>query len=152
MKKRGVEKNFIVSKKTDKRKQGRLNRAAGARFELKVRNDLEKEGWIVDKWTNNVDLEKQQLIKSKRKFNPFSKILGIGTGFPDFVAFKRRGKLYDIAGYEAKGNGWLDKTEKEKAKFLLDKKIFSKIWIAKKSRERGKIEYTDFEKQEKNYQ
>lgn len=127
-----------------KRAQGRKNRAAGARFELKVRNDLEKDSWVVDKWTNNVDLEERKLIKAKRKFNPFLKILGLGTGFPDFIAFKRKGKLYEIIGVEVKANGWLDKNEKEKCSFLLDKKIFSKILIARKGKKRGEIEYTDF--------
>ena len=127
-----------------KRAQGRKNRAAGARFELKVRNDLEKDSWVVDKWTNNVDLEERKLIKAKRKFNPFLKILGLGTGFPDFIAFKRKGKLYEIIGVEVKANGWVDKNEKEKCSFLLDKKIFSKILIARKGKKRGEIEYTDF--------
>ena len=131
-------------KTSSKSKRGKLARAAGARFELKVRADLEKGGWILDKWTNNVDLETKKLVKAKRKFNPFIKILSIGTGFPDFIAFKRKGKLYDIIGVEVKGNGWLDKTEKEKCRFLLDKKIFSRILIAKKAKERGKIEYIDF--------
>src|SRR3989344_5733583 len=131
-------------KTSSKSKRGKLARAAGARFELKVRADLEKGGWILDKWTNNVDLKTKKLVKAKRKFNPFIKILSIGTGFPDFIAFKRKGKLYDIIGVEVKGNGWLDKTEKGKCKFLLDKKIFSRILIAKKAKERGKIEYIDF--------
>ena len=133
-------------KTSSKSKRGKLARASGARFELKTRKDLEINGWILDKWTNNVDLEKGILTKAKRKFNFFSnmKILGIGTGFPDFIAFKRKNNLYEIIGVEVKGNGWLDKTEKEKCKFLLDKKIFSKILIAKKSKERGKIEYIDF--------
>ncbi|MCH8945865.1 MAG: hypothetical protein IIA85_03005, partial [Nanoarchaeota archaeon] len=72
----------LKKEKVSKSKQGKKNRAAGARFELKVRARLEAEGWIIDKWTNNVDLEKKQLIKAKRKFNPYMKILGIGTGFP----------------------------------------------------------------------
>ena len=38
--------------------QGKKNRAAGARFELKVRKDLEDKNWIVSKWMNNVDLIK----------------------------------------------------------------------------------------------
>ena len=127
-----------------KRAQGRKNRAAGARFELKVRGNLENDNWIADKWTNNVDLEEKKLIKAKRKFNPFLKILGIGTGFPDFICFKRKGNLYEIIGVEVKANGWLDKNEKEKCKFLLDKKIFSRILIARKGKKRGEIEYIDF--------
>ena len=139
-------------KTSSKSKRGKLARAAGARFELKVRSDLEKDGWILDKWTNNVDLEKQILAKAKRKFNFFSnmRILGIGTGFPDFIAFKRKGNLYEIIGVEVKGNGWLDKTEKKKCKFLLDKKVFSKILVAKKGKERGKIDYIDFAEKHNN--
>ena len=135
-----------------KSKQGKKNRAAGARFELKVRNNLESEGWIIDKWTNNFDLEEKKLIKAKRKYNPFKKVLGIGTGFPDFIAFKLKKKDYEIIGVEVKGNGWLDKNEKEKCKFLIKKKIFSRILIAKKGEKGGEIEYIDFmEKYGKKY-
>ena len=133
-------------RKINKSQQGKKNRAAGARFELKVRSNLEIEGWIIDKWTNNVDLEKQQLVKAKRIFNPFKKIMIIGTGFPDFIGFRREKNKYNIIGIEVKGNGWLDKQEKEKSKFLLKKKIFSKILIAKKGKKRGEIEYMDFKK------
>ena len=137
-------------KTTSKSKRGKLARAAGARFELKVRADLENDDWILDKWTNNVDLELGKLVKAKRKFNPFIKILSIGTGFPDFVAFRQKGNLHEVIGVEVKANGWLDKKEKEKCKFLLDKKIFSKILIARKSKERGKIEYADFKEKYNN--
>ena len=142
----------IKKESISRSKQGKKNRAAGARFELKVRADLEKDNWIIDKWTNNVDLQFGKLVKAKRKFNFFSnmKILGIGTGFPDFIAFKMKKNLYEIIGVEVKGNGWLDKIEKEKCRFLLEKKIFSKILVAKKSKERGKIEYMDFAKKYNN--
>ena len=130
-----------VSKKS---KQGKKNRAAGARFELKVRNKLGTDGWIVDKWTNNVNLEERQLVKVKNKFLGPGKPMMLGAGFPDFVAFRNSGKKYEIIGVEAKGNGWLDKQEKEKCKFLLDEKIFSKILIAKKGKKRGQIEYEEF--------
>jgi len=130
--------------------RGKKSRAAGARFELKVRNELEGQGWIMDKWTNNVDLKESKLVKAKRKYNPYRKVLGIGTGFPDFIAFKRKGKAYEIIGVEVKANGWLDKSEKEKCKFLLNKKIFSKILIAKKGKKRGEVEYIDFKKKYNN--
>ena len=39
----------------NKRMQGKKNRAAGQRFEKRVRADLEKKGWIVDRWTNNLE-------------------------------------------------------------------------------------------------
>jgi len=132
-----------ISKKA-KSKQGKRNRAAGARFELKVRSDLEKGGWIIDKWTNNVDLEKNELVKAKRKYNPFNKIMIIGTGFPDFIGFRNERKKYNVIGIEVKANGWLDKQEKDKCEFLLKKKIFGKILIAKKGKKRGEIEYVEF--------
>ena len=44
-------------KPTTKSELGKKSRDAGMRFERKVRADLESKGWIVDKWTNNVDLE-----------------------------------------------------------------------------------------------
>lgn len=40
---------------TDYEKQGKKNKAAGTRFEKRVRSDLEKKGWIVDRWTNQVE-------------------------------------------------------------------------------------------------
>ncbi|MEK6760552.1 MAG: hypothetical protein AABX93_01365 [Nanoarchaeota archaeon] len=129
--------------KTDsKSKRGKLARASGARFELKVRADLEKDGWVVTKWMNNIDSGK--IIPAKRKFNPFSKVLTIGTGFPDFVAFKKDGEKYEVIGVEVKTNGYLDKEEKEKCKFLLDNKIFSKILIVKKSKNGREIIYDNF--------
>lgn len=135
--------------------QGKSNRAAGARFELKVRKDLEAHNWITDKWTKNVDLEKIELIPAKRKFNPFNRIMSIGTGFPDFIAFKPiigkkedQYQVYKVIGVEAKSNGTLDKIEKEKCNFLLEKNVFINILIAKKSEKKGKITYTDFKTKE----
>ena len=78
------------------------------------------------------------------------KILGIGTGFPDFIAFRRKDEYYEIIGVEVKSNGWLDKTEKEKMKFLLEKNIFSRILIAKKGEKKGTIEYVDFSEKYNN--
>jgi len=134
-----------------KSQKGKLSRAQGARFELKVRNHLEENKWITDKWTKNVDLELKKLIPAKRKFNPFKKILSIGTGFPDFIAFKQQVdktegdfQSYKLIAIEAKQKGILDKVEKEKCQFLLDKNIFKHILIAKKGEKRGTIEYIDF--------
>jgi len=111
--------------------KGKKNRGAGLRFERKVRKDLEKKGFVVDKWSNNIEfgnfcpkcfkkieqgtlhnrfvchnhknnlneddsiyfnqsgIKKAMLIPAKRKFNPFKKVLGIGTGMPDFIIFRR---------------------------------------------------------------
>ena len=54
---------------------------------------------------------------------------------------KRR---YDLIRIEVKSNGYLDKSEKEKCKLLLEKGVFSKILIAKKGDKRGSIEYLDY--------
>ncbi len=125
-------------------KRGKKNRSSGARFELKVRSAMEKEGWIIDKWTNNVDLKEDKLIKSRRKYNPFSKVLSIGTGFPDFIGFRLAKENYEVIGVEVKVNGWLDRSEKEKCWWYLEKKIFSKILIAKRGKKKGEIEYINF--------
>jgi len=84
---------------------GKKNRQSGARFELKVRKDLESKGWIVDKWGNNVEftddlkecLERLplggevpigKLIPAKHKFQGIGRPMAIGTGFPDFIALR----------------------------------------------------------------
>ncbi|MDO8468029.1 MAG: hypothetical protein Q7S56_03745 [Nanoarchaeota archaeon] len=135
---------------TEKSALGKKSRAKGGRFELKVRQDLEENlGWIVTKWTNTVDYDKNdkkgKLVPAKRKYNPFLKTLSIGTGFPDFVCFKRNSDgNYEVIGLEAKGNGYLDQIEKGMCMWLLENKIFSRILIAKRAKERGKIDYIDF--------
>jgi hypothetical protein len=128
----------------DNSERGKKSRAKGQRFETKVRQDLENLGWIVAKWTNTVDYEKGKVVPAKRKYNPFLKALSIGTGFPDFVCFKRQGQGFDVIGLEVKGNGYLDPVEKGMCIWLLENKIFSRILIAKHAKEKGKIEYIDF--------
>jgi hypothetical protein len=136
-------------------KMGKKSRAAGGRFELSVRKDLEKKEWIVDKWTNNVEFEtakvptmdlsftKGKLIPAKRKYRGPGIPMSIGTGFPDFIAYKMtkhpvifesndlKEKFYPavydgenvnyaiISGVESKMDGRLDKEEKIKCKWLL---------------------------------
>lgn len=139
------ENGKVVLKSKEKIRKGRLSRAQGARFEAKVRKNLEDQAWILDKWTNNVDLENSKLIPAKRKFNPFMKVMSIGTGFPDYVAIKHVDKnRYEVIGIEVKMKGLLDREEKLKAKWYLDNKIFSQILIAKKGEKLGDIEYVDF--------
>jgi len=137
--------------KRDYVKQGRLSRAAGLRFELKVRKDLESKGWITDKWTKNVDLAKGEIVAARRKFIPGKGFMGIGTGFPDFIAFWQiLGKkeddyhVYKVIGVESKMNGVLDKVEKEKCGLLLEKGVFKDILIAKKGEKKGSVEYVNF--------
>lgn len=165
-------------KKIDYSKQGKANRAKGARFELKVREEFKKTNWILDKWSNNVDLEKQEVVPAKRKYNPFKKMLVVGTGFPDFIGIRHISEgeyevigseeeygLIDIEdkfevkseviGIEVKMNGVLTQEEKLKCKFYLQNKIFSKIFIAKAVKKGRKIEVEliDFkEKYKKKYE
>ena len=94
--------------------RGRSARSLGGDFERRVRIDLEEKGWIVDKWSNNVDLEERGVVPAKRKFNPFNKVMTIGTGFPDFVVFQKRGDLFKVIGVEVKMNWNLSRVEKEK--------------------------------------
>lgn len=135
------------NKKIDYSKQGKKNRAAGGEFERRVRKDMEEKGWILDKWTNNVDLELRKIIPAKRKFNPFLRILGIGTGFPDFIGIKlEKSKKKELIGIEVKKNGYLSQEEKEKCRFYLETGLFLKILIAKAIKKDRKlnIEYIDF--------
>ena len=135
--------------KTNYSKQGKRNRAAGSRFELKVRKDLEAQDYIVSKWMNNVVFEDGgKIVPAKRKYNPFLRALSVGTGFPDFICFKASKSKGQIIGVEVKRQGYLTKDEKEKCRFYLKKKVFSKILIAKAIQKGRKIniEYIDFNK------
>ena len=105
------------TEKLSKSEQGKKSRAAGSRFELKVRKDLEDKGWIVSKWMNNVKLETlkindkiinmfngvHELVPAKHKFRGPGIPMAIGTGFPDFIAFK-------IKDIEKPEDGWEDNT------------------------------------------
>lgn len=85
----------------NKSEEGKKSRASGKAFELKVRKDLEKKGWIVCRWSNNVEfnetvrLPEQKVVKfgvlipAKHTFNPFTKAMSAGNGFPDFICIKR---------------------------------------------------------------
>ena len=154
----------------DKQKQGKRNRAAGQRFERKVRADLEFKDWVVDRWGNNISDFPEENInlppeeREDRKLVPARSGFGLRTtGFPDFIAFKIRsgysyydeeGKIIDeylqptcdkiVIGVECKSLGYLDREEKEKCKWLLNNNVFSKVLIASKSKKRGKIEYKEF--------
>lgn len=134
------------------KEQGVRNRRKGVVFEARVREDLNRLGWIVDKWMNVVDQDKNGkiggILPAKRKYNPFKKVMVIGTGFPDFIAFKKIDKGYDVIGVEVKTNGYLDQKEKGMCFWLLENKIFSRILIAKKKKSSRRIEiiYEDFDK------
>lgn len=117
--------------KEQKIKIGKHSRKQGKAFENKVRTDLESRGYVVCKWTNTVDLVNGKLIAAKAQYNPFFKrIVGEGSGFPDYIAFKKKEGNYILFGVESKTNGKLDKKEKEMATWLLDNDIFPKIYVA----------------------
>jgi hypothetical protein len=147
------EKGNLVLKKKENIKRGGKSRSSGSQFELRVRKDLEGKGFFVDKWTNNFDLEAKKVVPAKRKFNPFNKVMTIGTGFPDFVCFQRRGDLFKVIGVEVKQNGTLSRIEKEKCVEYLQQGVFNEIWIASKTKEgrRIKVIYEDFVEKYKRF-
>ena len=106
-------------------------------------------------------MKKGKLISAKHKFRGPGIPMAIGTGFPDFIAYsffvesieedlniKCEGISTtmhpEIIGVECKINGYLDKTEKEKCRWLLENHIFSKILIASKGEKLGEIKYKEF--------
>lgn len=78
---------------------GKANRASGARFELKVRKDLEKKSWIVARWTNNVKLEECKVLNGSKIINLLpdachelvaaksTRFRSNTHGFPDFIIY-----------------------------------------------------------------
>lgn len=143
------EKGNLILKKKSEIEKGKKSKASGSQFELHVRKDLEGKGWIVDKWSNNVDLVEKKIIPAKKKFNPFSKAMMLGSGFPDFIAMQKMGVgRYKVIGVEVKVGGSLSREEKLKAKWYMENEIFAEFLVAKKVKEKNKIrvEYTNFEK------
>lgn len=116
---------------TDMKKQGKRNRAMGATFERRTQKDLEDKGWFVSRFQSNVDLEKSKLVNAKA-----SRFRLMSTGFPDFIIWNSQG---DIAGVECKVNGILSMEEREKAKLLLQHKVFDRFIIANKIKEKNRV-------------
>ena len=126
----------------NKKTEGRLGRQRGRDFEKRVRLDLEEEGWIVDKWTNNI--KKNKLAPAQNKFLGPNRPMQLGSGFPDFIAFRITDKInspncYDVIGVESKMMGKLSKVEKEKCEWYLKRGIFSKILIAYKEKIKNRV-------------
>jgi len=106
----------MVETKEHQVKRGKRSRAQGGAFETRVRADLEARGWIVDKWSNNVELghvegvgglkiddievkkwEHSKLVQAKPKYlfiNGGMKMVGNNSGFPDFIAMRRADDAY----------------------------------------------------------
>ena len=95
--------------KTLKQIQGKENRKAGADFEKKVRFILEKQGYVVARWTNNI--EAGQIIPAKS-----NRFLMRTCGFPDFIVLDQSSKEYWFV--ECKRNGYLKPEEREKVSYM----------------------------------
>ena len=138
-----VEDDLLAEKNEKYRKQGKKNKAKGARFETKVRKDLISKGWIVSKWQNNV-VDKKCVPAKPGYFRMMQ------TGFPDFICYRTRSFLNDVVVehevifVECKTNGYLKPIEREKAKWYFDNKYCSYFLIAKEGEKRGEIIYEDF--------
>ena len=79
----------------NKVKQGKSSRAKGKAFERKTREFLTSQGWIVNRFDNNVEFSGQigfmqgKLTPSKAKFNPFTKsVMNMSSGFPDYLCVR----------------------------------------------------------------
>ena len=101
----------------DHNKQGKANKAKGARWELKVRKHLESEGWIVSKFRCNIDITTGEIVQARNTFLPRRGML-LGSGFPDLIIFKSDSKVEFV---ECKLNGNLDNDEKLKLDWLVKK-------------------------------
>lgn len=114
----------------DYKKQGKKNKAAGARFEKKIREHFIGEGWMVDKWSNNIDLESEEVVATRNHYMP-GRGCTLGHGFPDFVMFKHscpHKGYFDLMFIECKKNGFLRPEEKEKCRILQE--LGCKVFIA----------------------
>jgi len=133
-------------------KQGKVSRAQGKDFEIRVRNDLLEKGWTVSRFDNDVKENKLIQAKTSWRRTPHGMFpMNISPGFPDFLAFmvvdeEMMPGVYDIIGVESKMTGELDRPEKEKCVWLLEQGVFSKILIASKHKIKNRIhiEYEDF--------
>lgn len=138
----------------NKKEQGKKNKAAGLRFERKVRKELEEQGYIVSKWQNNIKIKEiltiapdiiieGDIIPARTGFGGYKNFRIHQSGFPDFIIWKTIGSKdgYEIIGLECKINGLLDKIEKEKVRLYKEKMVFSKFLLAKK--QKNKIIYEE---------
>jgi len=125
-------------KKEERIIQGRKNRASGLAFERKVRLDLEKKGWIVSKWQNNIEFRQIEFpVGSSCGFEEGKCVPALmgrfrtnQNGFPDFICYKKQKDSFDIIFVEVKKNGYLKPEEKEKANWYLNNNYCSTFLIA----------------------
>ena len=122
---------------TDWNTQGKANRKKGGQFEREVREELVKDGWVVDKFSGQIEVFIQDeeicgggFIKAKGGYNPYRKMVCAGTGFPDFICFKKSptSENHEIKFVECKTNGRLSKQEKLKMEWLESEGF--ECWVA----------------------
>ena len=127
--------------RTELSRRNRRNRQSGGEFENRVRKDLEQKGFFASKFQSNIDLEKGILIPAKA-----SRFRLMTTGFPDYIAWQNKKIHHYIIGVECKVKGYLSKEEKAKCEWLLKNKVFQRIFIAKKVKEKNRVKiiYKEF--------
>ena len=70
--------------------------------------------------------------------------MGLGSGFPDFIAYRRLDEFsklweYEVVFVESKIKGVLDKKEKEQARWYLKNGYCSKFLVSQKAKEGRKV-------------
>jgi hypothetical protein len=117
----------------DKSTQGKRNRKKGRKFEQEVREDLNSRGWIVCRWGNTIDFEKDKIVPAKPKFNPFRKMMALGTGFPDYIIFRPAEATW-VLGVECKGGkgGYLSKEENRMVSWYRKHRTFKDFIVARR--------------------
>lgn len=106
----------------------------GSDWEYRVKKYFEDMGYLVSRWSSNVDLKKNKLIPARPRFNPGTKsFLMNSAGFPDFVVVSP----YFWFFVECKLNGKLSAEEKKKAAFYKD--LGYHFFVASKEIVNGRI-------------
>jgi len=121
-----------------KSKMGKKSHTEGKAFEPRVFENLIEKGFIANRWHN--DIKENKIVQAKTswrktKFGMFP--MNLNPGFPDYMAFGKHTRI--IIGIECKINNKLDKTEKEKCQWYLKNKIFDKMWVAYKTKEKNRV-------------
>lgn len=123
---------YSLQVKMDYKKLGKRNLRRGREFENRVRKELEGKGFIVARWTNNIDLNLKKFIQAKQ-----GKFRKVSTGFPDFIVINGSNSFYFV---ECKRKGYLDREEKEKVEII--KKMGFRVYLAYlTSKNKRKISY-----------
>ena len=149
-------KNFIVDKWSNNVEFGHTDTHDGKFVPVKWKDLTLKNG---DHYPGPV----ARLVQAKPKFlfiKGRMQMVGNSSGFPDFVVWHKdlnlqvekqlKGQDHHCVGtfaVESKMTGILDAEEKEKCRWLLRNKIFTKILIASKTKVKNRIviDYKEFE-------